>query len=156
MRGPEADQANIDRRRRAPSPGLVGLALGLSLFALLGSTDLTAGPAKKGAKTVPYGEPVHYEKGLPLHFKDLDLVYLGTRHVTSEVFPNGFDYEDFDVVQGEHTITIYWTSGTGDIGPTYFQRSGHKYALELRISQWAKPGRGLASDELMLWKDPKD
>lgn len=129
----------------------------MRLAVLAGCVLLLAASSGRQARTkvVPYGKRVHYEKGKTLHFADLDLVYVGPRHEASDVFPNGFDYQDFDVTQGEHTIQVSWTSGTGDLGPTFFKRNGHEYALELKISQWQEPLNWFGPDELILWKDPK-
>jgi len=77
-----------------------------------------------------------------IRFPDFTLQYVGERRVTSTQYPRGFLYRDFIVATGSERITLSWTSGTGDIGPTLFRVSGKEFGLELVHSDllgWLKP-----------------
>lgn len=99
--------------------------------------------------TASYGSKVKYSKGVTLHFPDFDLVYLGRRKESSEVFKPGFTFEDFRISQGSHSDTVSWTSGTGLIAPRQFKFHGGTFQLMLHHGG---PAGKLKSDELLVVK----
>jgi hypothetical protein len=115
----------------------------LGLLGLLGvSASTQSGPASYGAK-------VHFSKGTTSAFPDFELTYLGGRHVASKVYPRGFNYSDFKVSRGGKSITVSWSSGTGELGPQDFAFDGKAFSLELRRT--AKHG-WLKDDEVVIEK----
>ena len=55
---------------------------------------------------------------------------------------------DFEVMKGEARKKVSWSSGTGDIGPAFFEIGG-SYALELSQSDILK---SLEEGFLVIWK----
>lgn len=112
------------------------------------SAPMTADVAPVAPAT--YGVKVKFQQGRPMVFPDLTLVYQGERQgEAGPQYPRGFTYYDFRAAQGEDSLVIPWSAGTGDIGPTVFELAGRTYRLELRQSD--ELGR-LADDELVLWQ----
>ena len=98
-----------------------------------------------------YGVKIQYAEGQPLNFPDVTLEFVGKRESPgSSDYPRGMIFYDFKVHQGSRAQLVSWTAGTGDIGPTLFDLAGHRYALELAISD--KLG-SLEEDELVLWRE---
>ena len=118
------------------------LALGLMAFAMP-----ACGASKSGSAA--YGTKVRYSKGSVVSFPHFDLKYIGTRKVASSAYPRGFIYHDFEISRGTSSKTVFWSSGTGDIGPTVFQFDGKEFWLELSRSD--KLGK-LAENEVVVWK----
>ena len=118
-------------------------AMFLCLLGLLGSSvSAQSGPAGYGAK-------VRFSKGTALTFSDFELTYLGERHVASKIYPRGFNCSDFKVSRGGKSITVSWSSGTGDLGPQDFVFEGKPFSLELRRT--TKHG-WLKDDEVVIEK----
>ena len=59
-------------------------------------------------------------------------------------------FHDFEIAKGETRQKLSWSSGMGDIGPTFFEFNGAKYVLELRQSDIIKGSLG--NDILVIWK----
>lgn len=94
-----------------------------------------------------YGQKVAYAPGQSIDFPDFTLTYVGARHETSAIFPHGFDFQDFQIQRTSETYIVSWSSGTGEVGPTFFAVQGQTYRLELVYSDqfsW------LADDELVI------
>lgn len=88
-----------------------------------------------------YETKVKFAKGQVLNFPDFDLTYAGSRHVASQRYPRGFDYDDFTISRGGVTKAVSWSSGTGLIDAADFEIGGMKFGLELRGSRkfgWIK------------------
>jgi len=101
------------------------------------------------ASEVKYGEKVTFAKDHALIFPGCELVFLGKRKVPVAVYPRGFTYYDFRATAGGQSRTISWSSGTGEIGPLFFELGGKKFVLELSATRAAK---GFMKDnELVLW-----
>jgi len=103
----------------------------------------------KDNNTARYGTKQRFAKGAPVVFADFELMYMGSRRVSSPVYPRGMVREDFQVQRGSQKITASWSSGTGDIGPMPFVFAGQKYEIEMSRSD--KLGK-LMEDELVIWK----
>lgn len=110
---------------------------------LLLSLALTAGGAEYGVKT-------RFQKGKTLAFPDCELVFTGTRQVTSDAYPRGFLNYDFTAHSGGKLKDISWSAGTGLIAPRFFGIDGKEYVLELKGSAAFKGW--MKEDELILWK----
>ena len=108
-----------------------------------------AEPPQPGVAT--YGEKVAYAPGQPIHFPDFTLTYVGTRHEASAIFPHGFEFHDFQIQRASENYTVSWSSGTGEIGPTFFAVYGQPYRLEL---VYADQFSWLAANELVIQPAP--
>lgn len=98
-----------------------------------------------------YGKKEIFAKGKTLVFPDCELTFTGTRTVNSPNFPRGFVYYDFEAKSGGKARTVSWSSGTGDIGPEFFEVNGRKYVLELSSSAAFKGW--MKGNELVLWRE---
>lgn len=94
-----------------------------------------------------YGEKVSYESGKELKFPDFSIKFTGKREVTGA--PVRMTFYDFEVSKGETKKKISWSSGTGDIGPTFFEIGGAEFVLELRQSDLLK---SVGEGNLVVWK----
>lgn len=98
-----------------------------------------------------YGVKTRFAKGKPLTFPDCELVFAGTRRVSSPAYSRGFLYYDFKATSGGKSKDVSWSSGTGDIGPEFFEVNGRKFVLELGATILAKGF--MKDDELVLWPE---
>jgi hypothetical protein len=121
----------------------ISIAASLILATLLACNhDLT--------QMIRYGVKIQYSQGEPLNFQDVTLEFIGiTESPPSDLYPRSMYSYDFNVYSGSQALMISWSSGTGDIGPTIFELDGHRYALELAMSD--KLGT-LETNELVLWR----
>ena len=102
------------------------------------------------AQTLRYGKKVHYAQGEPLDFPDLTLEFVGiTEYPPSDLYPRSMYAYEFKASKEGESQLISWSSGTGDIGPTFFEISGKKFSLELALSDELGP---LEKDELVVWR----
>ena len=86
-----------------------------------------------------YGKWEQYSAESATHFPDFDLYYIGTAPGSHLRFGStmrwGIVYK-FEARKGDERVSIAWSSGTGDIGPTSFTIGGRKYCLEMRMSDY--------------------
>jgi hypothetical protein len=95
-------------------------------------------------------EKINYLDRETKRLPDFSIRFLKERHEQSPMFRPGFMFYDFDVTNGTETKTVSWSSGTGDIGPTFFDFNGQRYVLELKAS---KAFDGFMKDgEMVVWK----
>jgi hypothetical protein len=102
------------------------------------------------ASAADYGMRTRFQKNKPLVFPDVELIFTGTRQVSSTVYPRGFLNYDFKAKTGGKTENISWSAGTGLIGPKFFKVNGKDFVLELKGSASFKGW--MKEDELVLWK----
>lgn len=98
-----------------------------------------------------YGKKIDYSDHAVKKLHDISIRFLQTRHEASSVFPRGFIYYDFEVMKGDEKKKISWSSGTGAIGPTYFEIGSAKYVLELAASK-AQSGF-MKEGEMVIWRE---
>ena len=103
------------------------------------------------ATAADYGVKTRDQKGKALVFPDCELTFTGTRRVSSSTYPRGFLYYDFEARSGGKTKEVSWSSGTGDIGPEFFEVNGRKFVLELSSSAAFKGW--MKDNELVLWRE---
>jgi hypothetical protein len=97
-----------------------------------------------------YGKKINYLDREAIPLPDFSVRFLKEGHEESPVFRPGFTFYDFEISNGTETKTISWSSGTGEIGPTYFELGGGQYVLELKAS---KAFDGFMKDgEMIVWK----
>lgn len=95
-----------------------------------------------------YGEKVSYSDGKELKFPDFSIKFTGKRETASS--PVKMTAYDFLVTKGDKTQTVSWSSGTGDIAPTFFNFDGTDFVLELGMSDVIKGALG--EGNLAVWK----
>lgn len=100
-----------------------------------------------------YGEKVSYSSGKEFIFPDFTIKFVGEREekISNDwMFPQKMTFYDFELAKGETRQKLSWSSGTGDIGPTFFTINGAEYVLELRQSDIIKGSLG--DDILVIWR----
>jgi hypothetical protein len=98
-----------------------------------------------------YGEKVSYSSGKELKFPDFTIKFTGKRE---QKYPNensnrSMTFYDFEVAKGEAKKKVSWSSGTGDIGPAFFEIGGGNFVLELSQSDLLK---SLEEGFFVIWK----
>lgn len=96
-----------------------------------------------------YGVKINYSDRQIKKLPDLSLRFLGKRHVESSIFRPGFTYYDFEVAKENQIKQVSWSSGTGDIGPQYFEVGGTEFVLELASSEAFKGF--MKEGEMVVW-----
>jgi len=124
-----------------------------TLIFLFSGLLAVAGPVTYGyaaaRQKASYGTRVKYATGKKIEFPDFTIQYVGEHRKSSPVCPREFLYCDFKVSKGNTEKTVFWTSGTGLIGPMDFEIGGKHYRLELRHSDKL----GFLKDiELEIWQ----
>ncbi|HEX9963048.1 MAG TPA: hypothetical protein VGB00_19095 [Pyrinomonadaceae bacterium] len=119
---------------------LIGMFLNVCGFS--GTTD---------NQSQKYGEKVSYTSGQELKFPDFIIKFTGKRE---QKYPNensnlSMTIYDFEVAKGEAKKKVSWSSGTGDIGPTFFEIGGGSYVIELSQSDILK---SLEEGFFVIWK----
>ncbi len=106
--------------------------------------------AMPGPGPAPYRAKIVFRQNSPIRFRHFALTFIGERHESFPQYPRGFHYYDFRVVSGSESLTVSWSSGTGEIAPTSFAVSGRRFLLELVHSD--RLG-SLKADELVVTRD---
>jgi len=100
-----------------------------------------------------YNKITSFSENKPIKFPDFELIFTGERKDTS-IFPNGnkftFTYYVFKLKNDNKVDSVAWTSGTGVIGPIYFEFGGSKFSIELKY--WEKEKKKLDEDEFVITK----
>jgi hypothetical protein len=99
-----------------------------------------------------YGEKVSYSSGEELKLPDFTIRFVGKREekISKDiVFPLKMTFYDFEIAKGEAKKKVSWSSGTGDIGPAFFEIGGGNYVLELSQSDILK---SLEEGFFVIWK----
>jgi hypothetical protein len=91
-------------------------------------------------RAVPYNKKVTFRTGLVLRFPHFTVEYTG---ITYPGVPQLHlaPTHGFRVRRGTDTITVNWSTGTGDIGPAELRIGGRTYWIELAHSEqygWLK------------------
>lgn len=119
----------------------------ITCCALLGACYV---PSRTPIGEYQYGKKMNYLDREIKKLPDFSIRFLNERHEQSPVFRPGFTFYDFEITNGTETKTVSWSSGTGDVGPTFFDFDGQRYVLELKAS---KAFDGFMKDgEMVVWK----
>lgn len=103
-----------------------------------------------GQSLYSYGTKIDFSDRYLKKLPDLNIRFLGKREMATSDFRPGFTYYDFEVSKNGKTRTISWSSGTGDIGPEYFEIEGETFVLELAWSQAFK--NKIEKGKMVIWK----
>ena len=92
-----------------------------------------------------------------IQYPDFSIRFLGTKHVTPEVYPRGWLVWEFEVQPNDTTdkLIVTWSEGTGVIAPTYFEVAGKEYVLEMVYTEAIEDSLNshLEDDEMIIWKE---
>lgn len=115
-----------------------------SVFSSCGSLKASSGNSNQ------YGKKVYYQDHSPKQYPDFTIKFIGERVEDSPRANFKFTFYDFEVAKGNEKKIVSWSSGTGDIGPLYFNVGGKEYAMEISLSEAYK---GFMNDgEMVIWK----
>ena len=119
---------------------------------ILGTFLLATCEQPSNKNEASYNLKVTFETGKPICFPDFTIEYTGLETLPGPgkaQFTLTFFY--FTLKNGAHAKQISWSSGTGDIGPTYFEFNQCKFFLEMshseKLNQWLKQNEFVISIE---------
>jgi hypothetical protein len=119
---------------------------------ILGSILLTNFGQESNKNEASYNSKVKFELGKQIIFPDFIIEYTGKKTVPG---PNNAKWIMtifyFNLKNSEQTKQISWSSGTGDISPTFFEFNKVKFAIEMQYSEkikvWLKQNEFVISKE---------
>jgi hypothetical protein len=88
-----------------------------------------------------YRERASFSRDTWLEFPDFDLLYLGTGVYTSGGMHVPIKSYYFRIVRGAEENIIFWTAGTGIIGPIPFEFNGNDYMIEMKPMAYGQEGQ---------------
>lgn len=98
-----------------------------------------------------YRDRVRFSRDTWLAFPDFDLIYLGTGVSTGGGMHVPIKSYYFRIVRGGEESIIFWTAGTGVIGPLPFEFSGKDYVIEMKRLAYGREGEvELGENELSI------
>jgi hypothetical protein len=101
-----------------------------------------------------YGKPVTFKKNEAIKFKDFTLIYRGIRiQNVPKGIPLSNRIEQFEVVSPSgKSKFVEWSSGMGEIAPTFFRVDSKKFAIDLRSSPAVEDGKFnvMKDDQLVI------
>jgi hypothetical protein len=99
-----------------------------------------------------YGKWQTYSPTQALHYPDFDLVLNDEprRVKYIEGLPLGREYH-FTISSSNSRISVFWSSGTGDIGPSTFEIDGKKFFLEMIMSDYLN--KPISDKQIVIWPE---
>lgn len=137
---------------------LMALSLGLLILLVMekihtpGISNESPGIPNESEKVkANYRERVTFSRDAWVEFPDFDLLYLGTGVHTSGGMHVPIKSYYFRIVRGREENIIFWTAGTGVIGPIPFEFSGNDYMIEMKRMAYGRDGEvELGENELSI------
>jgi len=96
------------------------------------SNELPGIPEGSEKVRANYRERVAFSRDTWVEFPDFDLLYLGTGVSTSGGMHVPIRSYYFRLVRGREETIVFWTAGTGVIGPIPFEFDGSDYMIEMK------------------------
>lgn len=139
-----------------------GLFMALSLVLLIllvmeksdtpGVSDEPPGTPNASEKVkAKYRERVGFSRDTWVEFPDFNLLYLGTGVSTSGGMHVPIKTYYFRIVRGSEETIVFWTAGTGVIGPIPFEFDGDDYVIEMKRMADGRGGEAeLGDNELSI------
>jgi len=141
------------------------MVLSLSLLILLvmensntpGVPNETPGIRNESEKVnANYQEKVRFSRDTKVEFPDFDLIYLGTGVSTGGGMHVPIKSYYFKIVRGREENIIFWTAGTGVIGPIPFEFNDNDYMIEMKRMVYGREGQvRLGENELSISRTDK-
>ena len=98
-----------------------------------------------------YREKVKFSRDTWIEFPDFDLLYLGTGVSTGGGMHVPIKSYYFRIVKGGEENIIFWTAGTGVIGPIPFEFNDNDYMIEMELMSFGREGEDkLGRNELSI------
>ena len=100
-----------------------------------------------------YRERATFSRDTWIEFPDFDLLYLGTGVSTGGGMHVPIKSYYFRIVRGREENIIFWTAGTGVIGPIPFEFNGNEYMIEMKRMADGREGEvELGENELSIYR----
>lgn len=136
---------------------LIALSLSLLILLIMKNND-TQGISLNESEKVKanYREKVEFSRDTWIEFPDFDLLYLGTGVSTSGGMHVPIKSYYFRIVKGSEENIIFWTAGTGVIGPIPFEFNDNDYMIEMVLMSSGREGEDkLGKNELSISRTDK-
>jgi len=112
---------------------LMVLSLGLLILLVMEKSNTPGIPNESKKVKADYREEVRFSRDTWVEFPDFDLLYLGTGVNTGGGMHVPIKSSYFKIVKGGEENIIFWTAGTGDIGPIPFEFNDNDYMIEMEL-----------------------
>ncbi len=117
--------------------------------------DCSAGQRK--IEMAEYRSKVKFHLGKQIHFPDFSIEFVGTRKTPGPGNAAWTITEYLFVLKKDHSEKqIWWSMGTGDVGPIQFEFLGKNYYLEMyyseKIATSFQKKRRLSDNEIVITK----
>ena len=130
---------------------LMILSLGLLILLVMENSNTPGIPTESEKVKADYREKVRFSRDTWIEFPDFDLIYLGTGVRTSGGMHVPIKSYYFKIVRGREENIIFWTAGTGDIGPIPFEFNDNDYMIEMERMAYGREGAvKLGKNELSI------
>jgi hypothetical protein len=137
---------------------LMALSLGLLILLVMeknhtpGISNESPGIPNESEKVkANYRQRVSFSRDTWVEFPDFDLLYLGMGVNTGGGMHVPIKSYYFRIVRGREENIIFWTAGTGVIGPIPFEFNGNDYMIEMKRMAYGQEGEAeLGENELSI------
>jgi hypothetical protein len=130
---------------------LLVLSLGLLILLVMQNRNTPGTPNESERVKANYREKVRFSRDTWIEFPDFDLIYLGTGVSTGGGMHVPIKSYYFRIVRGKEENIIFWTAGTGVIGPIPFEFNDDDYVIEMKRMAYGQEGEvKLGEDELII------
>ena len=130
---------------------LMVLSLGLLILLVMENSNTPGIPNESEKVKANYREKVRFSRDTWVEFPDFDLIYLGTGVRTGGGMHVPIKSYYFKIVRGREENIIFWTAGTGDIGPIPFEFNDNDYMIEMEYMAYGREGAvKLGENELSI------
>ena len=131
---------------------LIALSLSLLILLIMENSSTQGIPLNEAEKVkANYREKVEFSRDTWIEFPDFDLLYLGTGVSTGGGMHVPIKSYYFRIVKGSEENIIFWTAGTGVIGPIPFEFNDNDYMIEMVLMSSGREGEEkLGKNELSI------
>jgi len=118
---------------------LIVLSLSLLILLIMENNNTQGIQLNESEKVkANYREKVEFSRDTWIEFPDFDLLYLGTGTRTDGGMHVPIKSYYFKIVKGREENIIFWTAGTGDIGPVPFEFNDNDYMIEMELMSFGR------------------
>jgi len=136
---------------------LIALSLSLLILLIMENNNTQGIPLNESENVkANYREKVEFSRDTWIEFPDFDLLYLGTGVSTGGGMHVPIKSYYFRIVKGTEETIIFWTAGTGVIGPIPFEFNDNDYMIEMELMSYGREGiEKLGRNELSISRTDK-
>jgi|GEM_PF-1025245 len=135
---------------------LTVLSLGLLILLVVENSNTPGMPNESEKVKANYREKVRFSRDTWVEFPDFDLIYLGTGVSTGGGMHVPIKSYYFKIVRGREENIVFWSAGTGVIGPIPFEFNDNDYMIEMERMVYGREGQvRLGENELSISRTDK-